>query len=85
MFRITYKKHATKYLQRMPEHKALRFTEAFRLIADGKDGSLNITSFQGLDNGYRLRLGDHRAIYTKIEKTLTIEVIKIGTRGNIYK
>lgn len=85
MFRLTYKKQATKYLQRMPEHKALRFIEAFRLIAKGKDGVLNITNFKGLDNGYRLRLGDHRAIYTKIEKTLTIEVIKIGTRGDIYK
>jgi mRNA interferase RelE/StbE len=85
MFRITYKRQAAKYLQRIQAQKANRFYDAFDRIAEGKDKGLNITTFQGLDNGYRLRIGDHRAIYTKIEETLTIEIIKIGTRGDIYK
>ena len=33
---------------------------------------------------WRLRVGDYRIIYTICEETVTIEVIKVGHRKNIY-
>ena len=44
----------------------------------------NIEKLQGVD-GFRLRQGDWRIIY-KIEKEIvTVVVIKIETRGEVYK
>ncbi len=46
---------------------------------------LKIVPFQGVENGYRLRLGDYRAVYTVLDAELVIEVITIGSRGDVYK
>lgn len=35
--------------------------------------------------GYRVRKGDYRIIYDVFDQILTIEVIRIGHRKNIYK
>ena len=35
--------------------------------------------------GYRLRVGDWRIVYTLDQERLAIEVIKIETRGGVYK
>jgi len=35
--------------------------------------------------GYRLRVGDWRVVYTLEEARLIIAVVDIGSRGGIYK
>jgi mRNA interferase RelE/StbE len=44
----------------------------------------NATKLQGRE-GYRLRLGDWRIIYTVDQKRVVVLVVKIGVRGGIYK
>ncbi len=82
---VRYKKAAIKYLKKMPKDKANRFFRAFLRISKGDTKDLNISPFRALKDGYRLRIGDYRAIYTILENELSIEVIKIGARGDIYK
>ncbi|MEE8320466.1 MAG: type II toxin-antitoxin system RelE/ParE family toxin [Gammaproteobacteria bacterium] len=38
-----------------------------------------------MKDGYRLRIGDYRALYRIYENELIIEVIKLGSRGDVYK
>lgn len=33
---------------------------------------------------YRIRVGDYRVIYDIHDKTVTVEVLKVGHRSNIY-
>ena len=36
-------------------------------------------------DGYRIRTGDYRIIYTIFDKILTVEVVAIGHRKDIYE
>jgi len=45
----------------------------------------NIKVLQGYENFYRLRVGDYRVIYRIDDNELIIIVLKIGSRGDIYK
>ena len=44
----------------------------------------NVTKLQNRP-GYRLRVGDWRAIYDIQEGELIILVLKVGSRGDIYR
>jgi len=46
--------------------------------------SLDIDALKGRE-GFRLRVGQYRAIYTRQDDQLIIEVVKIRPRGDIYK
>jgi mRNA interferase RelE/StbE len=46
------------------------------------DGCLKMKGVKGFY--YRIRVGDYRVIYTIEDNILTIEVIKIGHRKDIY-
>lgn len=85
MFEVVYRKSALKTLAKMPKSIAERFLDAFSQMADGMNtDGLSIKPLQGQE-GFRLRIGDYRAIYTVEADRLIIEVIKIGSRGDIYK
>lgn len=75
------RKQAEKALNKMPRQMANKFYAAFELIeADNIEG-LDIKSLAGRD-GFRLRIGGYRAIFTN---ELELIVIKVGSRGDIYK
>ncbi|MDR1403426.1 MAG: type II toxin-antitoxin system RelE/ParE family toxin [Tannerellaceae bacterium] len=39
----------------------------------------------GSENTYRIRVGVYRIIYTIEDEILTVEVVKIDRRRNVYK
>lgn len=85
MYTVTYRKEAFKYLRKMAKKDANRFLAAFEKIAKRDTKGLNIKQFKQLKNGYRLRIGDYRALYSIHENELIVEVVKIGAHGDIYK
>ncbi len=85
MYRIEYRKQAAKALTKMPHQLAERFLVAFeRLAADPVRRDLDVKPLAGRD-GFRLRIGDWRAIYRIERERLVIEVLRIETRGDVYK
>lgn len=69
----------------MPRNIAQLIREKLEMIAvDPYADHANAKKLQGRE-GYRLRVGDWRVIYKMQNEQLIIVVLKIASRGEIYK
>ena len=85
MYQIRYRSSATKMLQRMPNNIAKTVVGKINQLAQNPYApNNNITRLTG-EPGYRLRVGDWRVLYEIHDETLVIEILKIGTRGGVYR
>lgn len=85
MYKIVFTKQAYKSLRRMPSDIVRRMRDRLDQIAEDPFAeNPNVTKLQNRP-GYRLRVGDWRAIYDIQEGELIILVLKVGSRGDIYR
>ncbi len=81
---IRYEKAAVKALARMPRKVAQTMAAKIALFAaKGKKAHVDIDTLKGVENGYRLRQGDWRALMYITDDTLIVTAIK--PRGDAYK
>ena len=81
MSRIIYSKSAKKTLETYEKGLALKIIKGIEGIPLGDIKRLHGNKVPIL---YRLRIGKYRAIYSYLNENI-IQVIKIDTRGDIYK
>ena len=84
MYKIIYRKSVIKALAKMSAKVALEFSHAFDALAMNNLAGLDVKKLEGRE-GYRLRIGGYRAIFRRLDDVLVIEVIDVGSRGDIYK
>jgi len=85
MYEIKYRRQARNYLARLPlKIKSIIVSNLHKLAANPETSSLAIDVLKGRQ-GFRLRVGQYRVIYTRQDDRLIIEIIKIRPRGDIYK
>lgn len=75
---IEYSKKAVKYISLLDKPTKRRLREAIEKIPQG-----DIKKLQGINNGYRLRVGDLRVLFSMEEDTIYID--NILPRGQAYK
>lgn len=75
---IEYKKKAIKYINSADKPTKKRLKEAIEKIPFG-----DIKKLAGLENEYRLRVGDLRVLFTVENDIITINDVK--PRGEAYK
>jgi mRNA interferase RelE/StbE len=69
----------------MPRNTAKLIREKIEQVAADPFSSIpNAKKLQGRD-GYRLRVGDWRVIYEVNKKEITIIVLKVAPRGEVYR
>ena len=76
--RIGYSKKAVKYLSSLDKPTKTRLRSAIEKIPFG-----DIKKLQGIENGYRLRVGDLRVLFTLDDEIVYID--NIIPRGQAYK
>ena len=85
MYRILFTRSADKALRKMPRDIAQRIRERLdHIAADPYAKHPNVTKLQNRP-GYRLRVGDWRVIYEIESGELIILVLRIGSRGEVYR
>lgn len=86
MYKIEYEKRIKKDLKKLDKSKLIYIKNEIEKLALNLDENPNVKKLQGNNPYYRLRLNfDYRAIFTKDNDILTILIIKIAHRKEIYK
>ena len=82
-YQIQITKTAQKQLDKIPDSVAGILVEAIHELSVNPRPQ-GCKKLKGRD-GYRIRKGDFRIIYDIYDKILTVEVIAIGNRRDIYE
>ena len=82
-YKVVIAKSAEKELARLPVAVIVRIREKVSLLADDPrpDGCKKLKGHKDL---YRIRVGDYRIIYSVNDGVLTVTVVAIGDRKDIY-
>lgn len=85
MYRILFTKDAHKTLRKLPRNLSKRIRKKIdRVAADPFAPYANVKKLRNRP-GYRLRVGDWWVIYEVENNELIIMVLKIASRGEVYK
>ncbi len=80
-YKIVIDKPARKFIKKQSREQQQRILTALHQLPYKGD----IFPMRGEKGQYRLRIGTYRAIYSLYHDILTVKVIKIDNRGDIYK
>ena len=85
MYEIMYSKQAVKTRLKMPKAIGEKIDTELGKIA--KDPATYPGDWKRLKGSafWRLRVGDWRAVCNVVKKELIVYVLKIGSRGDVYK
>jgi mRNA interferase RelE/StbE len=79
-YQLTITKKAEKFIRKQDQDTQKRIIKAIIELPNG-----DIKKLKGIDEIYRLRVGDFRVLFEKNDKELIIIVVDVGNRGQIYK
>ena len=84
MYSIEFTTDARKVLLRLPRDQQALILSKIEMLACDPFGAPNVKRLVG-EPGYRVRVGSWRVIYDVESGRLVIRVVKIGSRGGVYK
>ena len=85
MYNVVIRKKALDYLGGIPRDDAFRCFEKIRVIAKNPYADLPFVKRLKGSPFFRFRFGDYRGVYSVIDNVLTVEVIEVGHRKDIYR
>jgi mRNA interferase RelE/StbE len=84
MYDITIDENALEFLEGLP--KKIQRQVGKKIMALAKDPRpQGCRKLQGEESVYRIKSGDYRIIYAVNDKQITVYVVRIGDRKNIYQ
>ena len=83
-YKIVISKSAEKEISKLSVKEILKIRETILNLADNPR-PFGVKKLEGFDDFYRIKKGNYRIIYTIEDDILTIEVLKVGNRKDVYK
>lgn len=85
-YEIEFVKSARKEFERLPTKVRAKIVDALHLLAQNPFSELlKVKKLQSALDVYRIRVGDYRVLYELHNDRLTVLVIKVGHRSEIYR
>lgn len=82
-YKIKWDSRALKDLKKIDENKVIPILKKVNELAENPHlGKPLKGEFQ---NYHRLRIGQFRVIYSIEKKIITVQILRVGSRGTIYK
>ena len=85
MYKLTYNKSALKAIRKMPRPQAQRLTGELEAMAQAPYAYKGDWKAMKGEPYWRLRQGNYRAICSIVNGELVVLVLKVGSRGDVYK
>ncbi len=85
MYTLLFRKDAQKYIQKLDVPTRKRIRDALIELAEDPYNDRHVVPIVGISGLYRKRIGDFRVLFEIIEDRLVIEIIKVASRGDVYK
>lgn len=85
MYKLEYEKRVKKDLKKLDVQTLTGIKKELEELAKNPDNKSNVVKLQGNNPFYRLRVGDYRIIFERLNDRLVILVIRVGHRKEIYK
>jgi mRNA interferase RelE/StbE len=84
MYKVIINKQVLKSLDKVPAEYLLKIKSVVNGLKQNPRpfGCIKLSSFE---NSYRIRVGIYCVIYTIEDEILTVEVVKIDHRSDVYK
>jgi mRNA interferase RelE/StbE len=83
-YKVVISKSAEKEISKLPVKEVLKIKETILDLADNPR-PYGVKKLEGFDDFYRIKKGNYRIIYTIEDDILTVEVLKVGNRKDVYK
>lgn len=83
-YSIKWKQSAQRELRKLGKETILRILEKVQSLAENPYPR-GTRKLKGSEHTYRIRIGEYRVVYTVRTTVLTIEVIRVGHRKEIYR
>lgn len=83
-YRIEFTKQAAKLFKKLSNQDRQKLKPKIDALAQNPRPS-GVVKLSGEDDLYRIRVGDHRVIYSIQDNRLLVLVVKIGHRRDIYR
>lgn len=82
-YKIEFKRSAAKEIQALPSREIKKILAKINALAENPRPADSI-KLSGEDK-YRVRCGDYRILYKIEDKALTVYVVKVGHRKDVYR
>lgn len=83
-YKLAFTSQAAKELKKLEHGVSKKINEKLQTLVKGT-ANLDITKMQGIAETYRLRWGDYRIVFEVHQDIITILVIGVGHRREIYR
>lgn len=82
-YKVEIRRSAAREIKKLPADAARKVMEQMAVLADNPrpPGALKLSG----DEKYRLRAGIYRILYSIVDNILTVYVVKVGHRREVYR
>lgn len=85
MYQLIIDKKASKFIDSLDKPTRKRILNALFELRENPYTSRSIKKLHGFDNYYRKRVGDYRIIFSVENERLIVMILKVDSRGDVYK